>query len=188
MIFRKSIFLSAIFLSLSGGVLLAADSTMGVVNFTSCITDSKYGKQEQQQMEKIAQNMNSLIEETEKELKGINEKFEDQDYMDGLSPEAEQEMKMKNQALNEDLMKYHNQRYQAMQQAEYFFVHKINAAVSAASEVVAKDKHLDLIIRKEVAFFVDPKMDITKLVVDQMDKNYEQDLKQQKETKETPKK
>lgn len=181
--FRKNLFLSALFLSLVGGAAYAAESSIGLVNFMSCIMDSKYGKQEQQQMEKIAQNLNSLIEETEKELKSLSEKFEDKDYMDGLSPEAENEMKMKNQTLNEDLMKYHNQRYQAMQQAENFFIHRLTTAVSTASETVAANKKFDLILRKDLAFYADPKMDVTKLVIEQMDKNYDEDQKKQKEPK-----
>ena len=189
MMYRKFIFLTSIFLVLTGGSITAAEISIGVVNFASCITDSNYGKHEQQQMEKISQQFTSLMEETEKEMKAIGEKFEDQDYMDGLSPEAEQEMKMKQQALNEDLMKYNNQRYQILQQAEYFFMQKISTAISAAAETIAKNKNLEFIMRKDIAFFSDPNMDITKLVIEEMDKNFDEDLKKKdKEQKEKDKK
>nr|NGX64062.1 hypothetical protein [Candidatus Anoxychlamydiales bacterium] len=74
---------------------LDAKSVIGVVNFMDCITQSKYGKNEQEQLENIKNQWSALIEETEKELTELNAKFEDNDYLDGLSPEAEEELKMK---------------------------------------------------------------------------------------------
>ena len=44
---------------------------IGIVNFMTCITDSKYGKNEQEQLENIKKQWTSLIEETEKELNEI---------------------------------------------------------------------------------------------------------------------
>ncbi|MFA6502608.1 MAG: OmpH family outer membrane protein, partial [Parachlamydiales bacterium] len=89
----------------------------GTVNFMTVITDSKYGKSEQEQLENIKKQWTKLIEETDKELQDVSTKLEDQDYLDGLSPEAEDELKAKKQNLLQDISKYQNQLYQILNQA-----------------------------------------------------------------------
>lgn len=184
MMLRTFFFLITTTVGFLGASLYAAEPatpSTAVVNFSTCITDSKYGKYEQEQMEKIRQQWSSLMEETDKELKALSEKFEDQDYMDGLSPEAEQEMKMKQKALSEDMMKYQSQLYQVMQQANYFFMQKIAMYISKASEGIAKEKNYSLILNREIAFYADPNMDVTKIVIHEMDKNFEEDMKKRQE-------
>ena len=115
----KSIFITAGFLiAMQFPAFSLEKSLVGVVNFMTCITDSKYGKSEQEQLENIKKQWSSIIDETEKEMKDLNSKFNDQEYMDSLSPEAEEEMKMKQKTLSEDMMKYQNQLYQILNQAE----------------------------------------------------------------------
>ena len=148
-------------------------SASAVVNFSQCITDSKYGKYEQEQLEKIKGQWSTLIEGTEKELKELSEKFEDQDYLDGLSPEAEEEMKTKYRSLNEDMNKYQNQLYQVLNQANYFFIQKMSNNISQAAEMVAKEKKLDVVLNKEACFYCNPDMEVTSLVISEMDKTFE---------------
>ncbi len=148
---------------------------IGIVNFMTCITDSKYGKNEQEQLENIKKQWSSLIEETEKELNEITSKFDDQDYLDSLSPEAEEQLKVKQQTLNQDLMKYQNQLYQILNQANYFFIQKMSNNISKASEVIAQDKKLDIVLNKEACFYNNPKIDITDLVIKEMDKNFDKE-------------
>ncbi len=169
-------------LGLTSGSISAVEASnlVGVVNFSTCITDSKYGKNEQTQLENIKSQWSSLIEETEKELKSVAAKFEDQEYLDGLSPEAEEELKVKYKALNEDMAKYQNQLYQVLNQANYFFYQKMASYISKASEQVAQKKNLEYILNKEACFFNNPEMDVTKLVIVEMDKNFEKDLKNKK--------
>ena len=47
----------------------AENPLIGVVNFATCITDSKAGKKEQENMESMRKQMSTLIEDTEKELR-----------------------------------------------------------------------------------------------------------------------
>lgn len=163
-------------LTFAGGELLAAGSS-GIVNFSTCVAESKYGKHEQEQLENIRKQWSSLIEETEKELKDLSAKFEDKDYMDGLSPEAETEMKTKYQTLSEDLNKYQNQLYQVLQQANYFFIQRMASAIAKASQTIAEQKSMDTVLNKEACFFHKSDMDITTLVIKEMDKNFEADAK-----------
>jgi outer membrane protein len=148
---------------------------IGIVNFMTCITDSKYGKNEQEQLESIKKQWTSLIEETEKELTEVNSKFDDQDYLDSLSPEAEEQLKIKQQTLQQDLGKYQNQLYQILNQANYFFIQKMSNNISKASETIASEKRLDIVLNKEACFYNNPKIDITALVIKEMDKNFEKE-------------
>ena len=182
----KRFILSLIVLLICSSSLFAIESksVIGVVNFMTCLTDSKYGKNEQEQLENIKKQWSSLIEETEKELGDVSTKFEDQDYLDGLSPEAEEELKMKQSALNQDLAKYQNQLYQILNQANYFFIQKMSSNISKASESIAENKKLDLVLNKEACFYNNPKIDITELVIKQMDRNFDKEtVKNEEATK-----
>jgi outer membrane protein len=129
----------------------------------------------------VRKQWDSLIEETEKELKNIAAKFEDQEYLDGLSPEAEQELKIKYKTLNEDLAKYQGQLYQIMNQANMFFYQKLSSLVAKASEKIANDKKLTIVLNKEICFYHEPSMDITSLVISEMNKNFESEMKSKPE-------
>lgn len=166
----------------TAGNLSAFDSKtiVGVVNFSSCLTESKYGKQEQQNLENIRKQMVSIIEETEKELKDLSTKLDDQEFLDGLSPKAEEELKIKYQTLNEDLMRYQNQYYQVLNQANYQIIQKLSTNIAKASEKIAKQKNLSVVMNKEACFYYKPDLEITNLVIQEMDKSYEIDLKNKK--------
>ena len=174
---KKLILLVALSLSLVGTKLIAIEPIMGVVNFVTCVTDSKYGKYEQSQLENIRGQWTSLIEDTEKELKELSSKFEDQDYLDSLSPEAEVELKIKYKTLNDDMGKYQGQLYQVLNQANYFFVQKMTQSIAKASEEVAKSKKLDMVINKEACFYNKPNLEVTDLVIKEMDKNFDKEEK-----------
>ena len=168
-------------LSLVAGTAVAQDNPfLGVVNFSSCITDSKYGKKEQENLENLRKQMASLIENTEKELKEIATKFEDTEYLDSLSPKAEEELKVKFQTLQEDLGRYQNQFYQVLNHANYQMVQKLSASISSAAEKVAKSKKLDYVINKEACFYIRPDLDVTPFVINEMDKTFELDTKAKK--------
>lgn len=168
---RKSIFILALALSFcaAGFSSNEAKSSVGVVNFSSCVSDSKLGKQEQSSFESLKGQMTSLIEDTEKQLNEIAAKFNDAEYMDGLSPEGEEEMKVKFRALNEEMNRYQNQYYQVLQQANMKMIQTIGAGIQAASEKVAKDKKLNMVMSKEACFFAAPTLDVTNSVIAEMD-------------------
>ncbi|NGX28641.1 MAG: hypothetical protein K940chlam1_00825 [Candidatus Anoxychlamydiales bacterium] len=154
---------------------IESKAMIGIVNFMTCITESKYGKNEQEQLENIKKQWSTLIEETEKEIGELNSKMEDQDYLDGLSPEAEEDLKMKQSAMYQDLAKYQNQLYQILNQANYFLIQKMSTNISKASEAIAQNRRLDIVLNKEACFYNNPKIDITEQVIHEMDKNYEKE-------------
>lgn len=182
---RKFSFIIAAVIGLCGQQLSAVDySKIGVVNFADCVTTSKYGKQEQENLENLRKQMTSMIQDTENELKDISAKFEDSEYVDGLSPKAEEELKQKYQTLNQDLARFQNQYYQVLQQANYQVIQKISESIAKASESVANKKKLGIVMNKEACFYHKPTLEVTSLVISEMDKNYEFDAKQKAENNE----
>jgi len=184
----RNLFLSAATIfGLAASSVSAADVPLiGIVNFSTCISNSKVGKKEQENMESIRKQMSSLVEETEKELREIAGKFEDTEYLDSLSPKAEEDLKTRFQALQEDLGRYQNQFYQVLQHANYQMVQKVSQSISRASEKIAKDKKLEYVINKEACFYMSPDLDVTNLVVSEMDKTFDIESKKLSENDEVP--
>ncbi len=182
---RKFLLSAASAVLLAAGTVVADEpSLIGVVNFTSCITDSKLGKKEQENMENIRKQLSSLMEDTEKEMREIASKFEDAEYLDSLSPKAEEELKVKFQTLQEDLGRYQNQFYQVLNHANYQMIQKMNGNIAKASEKIAKQKKLDYVMNKEACFFIRPDLDVTTLVISEMDKTYDLESAQAKKISE----
>ena len=161
-------------LSLSAGAFAASDMPpVGVVNFATCIADSKCGKQEQASFEALKKQMTTLLEDTEKQLRDISTKLNDADHMDGLSPEGEAELKGKFQALSEEMGRYQNQYYQVLNQANMKLFQVVSSNINTASEKVAKDKKLALVINKEACPFYTNSLDVTPEIINEMDKSFE---------------
>lgn len=147
--------------------------TFGVVNFNQCVSDSKIGKHEQANFESIKKQMTVLIEETEKEINEINLKFNDPEYMDGLSPEAEDQLKTKFRLLNEEMSRHQNDYYQKLNQANMRILQSLGIIIQQAAERVAAEKHLTGVINKDAFFFYMPTLDVTNLVIVEMDKTFD---------------
>lgn len=156
--------------------------SVGVVNFVTCASNSKLGKQEQAAFEALKKQMTSLLEETEKQINELATKFNDPEFLDSLSPEAEEEFKNKFRSLNEDMNRYQNQYYQVLQQSNMKVMQTLGNSVNVASEKVAKDKKLSLIVSKDSCFFAATALDITDLIVVEMDKIFDQQAKQSPST------
>ena len=166
---------SALFSSLFlAGSALAADSgVIGVVNFASCVTESKAGKQEEENVQNMRKQMAAMAEATEKELKELTAKLDDTEFVDSLSPKAEEEMRLKVQTLQDDMGRYQNQFYQFFQQAQYQMYQKMSNNIAKASEKIAKERKLDYVINKEACFYIRTDLDVTREVIAIMDKDFD---------------
>jgi outer membrane protein len=172
---------AAVALGLMASSAVADESpVIGVVNFATCITESKAGKKEQENMESMRKQMSALIEDTEKELREIAAKFEDSEYLDSLSPKAEEDLKVRFQTLQEDLSRYQNQFYQVLNHANYQMIQKMSTTIAKAAEKVAGQRKLDYVMNKEACFYIRSDLDVTTVVINEMDKNYELEMKAQK--------
>ncbi len=175
-------FFSALFLA--SGLMTAAVAAepapnYGVVNFGTCVSDSKLGKQEQASFETLKKQMTTLLEDTEKQLNELSAKFNDPEFLDGLSPEAEEELKTKFRTLNEELGRYQNQYYQVMNQANMRIMQTMQVNINTAAEKVAKDKKLTMVVNKDACFYFTPGLDVTTLVIAELDKTFAEELKKQ---------
>lgn len=160
-------------LALCVGKLTAADLNVGFVNFKTCVEKSKHGQQERNAFEAMKKQMTEALEKTDKELEEIAKKLEDQDYVDGLSPAAEAELKQKFQGLSQDFARYQNQYYQLLNQANYKMLQTMHDEVSSAAEHVREIKKLSLILNEDSTFAFAPSLDFTDEVVKEMDKQFE---------------
>ncbi|MFV0339272.1 MAG: OmpH family outer membrane protein [Parachlamydiaceae bacterium] len=153
----------------------AAEATkIGTVNFKLCVEESKLGKQEQASFETMKKQMENVVEEKEKVLNDLATKLNDPDQLDLMSPEAETDLKRKFRALSQELSQLQNQYYQTLQQANIKIVQSLSDAVTKASEKVAKDLKLDLVINDETCFFASPALDISSKVVVEMNRSDDQ--------------
>ena len=175
-------------LLLSSAAFSAEAQNLGVVNFGTCVSDSKLGQQEQASFETLKKQMTMTMEETEKQLTDLTAKFNDPDYLDGLSPEAEEDLKTKFRTLNEDLNRYQNQYYQVMNQANMRIVQTLSTSINNASEKVAKEKKFNMVLNKDACFYYVPSLDVTTQVIAQMDKDFKPEGKKTPPTAEPTKK
>jgi outer membrane protein len=175
-------FFSALFLAsglMTAAVAAESAPNYGVVNFGTCVSDSKLGKHEQASFETLKKQMTTLLEDTEKQLNELSAKFNDPEFLDGLSPEAEEELKTKFRTLNEELGRYQNQYYQVMNQANMRIMQTLQVSINTAAEKVAKEKKLTMVVNKDACFYFTPGLDVTTLVIGEMDKIFAEEVKKQ---------
>src|SRR3569832_1879023 len=151
---KKLFILAAV--SLASLQLCAAEQQVGIVNFGSCIQESKLGKQEQNALESMRKQFVTLIEDTDKQLREMLDKLQDKDYLDGLSKEAEEQMKKKLGQLSEEMNRYQQQYYQFMQQSQHKNIQTVVGGINNAAEQIASAKGYNIILNKEMCFFYNP--------------------------------
>lgn len=156
---------------------------IGVVNFKLAVEESKAGKQEQSNFENLKKQMESVLEEKEKGLNELAAKFNDPDYVDSLSAEAENELKHKFRVMNQDITQIQSQYYQTLNQANMKILQKLNDLVADAATKVAKEKGYDLVVNDESVYFSQSILDITKPVIERMNIDF---VKDQSDSKNNP--
>jgi len=164
---------------LAGLQLCAAEQKVGIVNMENVFMETKLGKQEQASFETMRKQFSSLLEDTDKQLRDLHEKLSDKDTLDGLSPEAEAEMKNKFAQLNEEMNRYQQQYSQFLQQGQQRLVQSIFGGITQASEKIAAAKGYTMILNKQACFYSAPTLDVTTDMIKEMDKNFEDEAKKQ---------
>jgi Outer membrane protein len=152
--------------------LSAKELKVGIVNFKECVENSKLGKQEQGNFEALKKQMESVLEEKEKQLNDLATKLNDNDYLDSISADAETELKRKARAIQGDLQQHQQQFYQALQQANFKVVQQLTDAIGKASKKLASNQSFDMILNEEVAFFANAALNVSKDVVKEMDTDF----------------
>jgi outer membrane protein len=149
---------------------------IAIVNFKHCLENSKLGRQEQSRFDEIKKQMETQLEDKEKQLNDLAPKFKD-DYLDTLTPEAEAELKNKAKTINQEFYQLQNQYGQLMNQAQFQIVQKLTDWIAQASSKIAKQKSIDIILNEEACFSVSPNYDISKDVVKELDTMLSKDEK-----------
>lgn len=148
-------------------------ASIGVVDFAKCIMDSKPGKKEQENYETLKVRMQKAVEDLDAQMSETATKLQDKDLLDSLSPEAEQELRVKFQTLGEEMQRYQGQFYQVMQQANMKLMQTMHDLIEKAADDVAKSNKLTLIINKDAAFHYSPSLEITDKIISSLDKKFE---------------
>jgi outer membrane protein len=157
---------------------------IGVVNFQSCAQESKVGKKEQENMENMKAQMQKQIQDIDTQLQESSKKYQDPEYVDSVSPEEEKSLKEKIQTLNNELMKLQNQFYQVLQQANMNLHQAVSTLIQEASSQVSKARKFSLIMPKEATFASEGSLDVTQVVIEEMDKIFESQQKSQNQKNE----
>lgn len=164
---------------LAGLQLCATEQKVGIVNMENVFMETKLGKQEQASFETMRKQFASLLEDTEKQLRDLNDQLSDKDTLDGLSPESEAEMKSKFAQLSEEMNRYQQQYYQFMQQGQHKIMQAVFGGITQASEKLAAAKGYTMILNKQACFYSAPTLDVTTDMIKEMDKNFEEEAKKQ---------
>lgn len=159
---------------------------IGIVSFKTCVEQSKLGKLEQANFEALKKQMESVLSEKEKTMNDMASKFNDADYLDSLSPEAETELKRKFRGLNQEISQQQNQYMQTLQQTNFKVVQKLQEQVTKAAEIVAKNEKLDLVLNDEGSFYNSASLNISNKIIVLMDKEFDNNPPESNKNQSTP--
>lgn len=155
----------------------AATPKIAIVDFKRCVESSKLGKQQQASFQGLKDQMEALLEEKEKSLHEINNKLNDPDYIDGLTAEAENELKYKYRSLVQDYTQSQQQCMQGLQQANAKILQLVAEEVGKASKEYAETSGFDAILSNDSSFYCKDCFDVSEAVIGKMNENFERDLK-----------
>lgn len=159
---------------------------IAVVNFKTCVEKSKLGQKEQSNFDAMKKQMETVLMEKEKSLTDIASKFNDIDYLDSLSPEAEKKLKDEFRTKNQEFNQQQNQFYQALSQTNVKIIQKLTEAITKVSEEVAKKNQIDIVLNEDSSFYISSKLDISQQVIAALDEAFEKDNKDAKAASPTP--
>lgn len=162
--------------------LMADQTSIRTINFKRVAEQSKLGKQEQTSFEALKKQMDSILSDREKVLNDLAAKFEDADYLDSLSPEAETDLKRKFRSLNQEYSTLQQQYLQTLQQTNMKVVQKLSEEVAKAATTVAGNLKVDLILNDEVAFFTSSNLDVSDNVIKVLDQTYDSQTEHKSES------
>lgn len=159
-------------------------SKVSVLNTRRCLEESKMSKQERIILEKMKNQMESVLKDKEKAIQSIENKLRDEDYMDSISDEAERELRHKKKILIEEGVELNRQFSDNLEMTNMKIMQTIIEAINKASKEVVQDlansgQIVDLILTSEACTYFNPTLDITDLVLIKMDSIYEAEQKEQ---------
>jgi outer membrane protein len=152
------------------------DLKIGVVDFRTCIEKSYLGQAEQQKLEAMRNEMVISLESKEKQLTAVLDKLKKPEYLDTLSPKAEEDLQKEYAALSEEIQVYQNQAYQALNQAQMKMFQSINEQIAKSAEYLAREHHLDLVLNQETCFYFKRPLEMTQLVIQELNRHFQPEV------------
>lgn len=148
---------------------------IGVVDFRACLEKSYLGQQEQMNLDAMRNEMVSTLESKEKALNEVVEKLKNPELLDSLSPQAEEELQQKAAKLSEEMQMLQNQAYQALNQAQMKMLQTVQEQISKSAEFLAREHSLDVIVNQESCFYYKRPLDLTQLVIQELNRHFHPD-------------
>lgn len=148
----------------------AASTKIGVVDFRRCLEESKLGQQERDALLALRKQLAGQVEAAERAFSDLAKEFRNPEHLESLSSEAEEDLRMRYEMLSQEIVQKQNQFYEQMGQAEMRVMQDLTVQITRASQIVAKEKELDYILREEALFYFIPDSDFTKEVITEIDK------------------
>ncbi|MCH9612507.1 MAG: hypothetical protein S4CHLAM102_09980 [Chlamydiia bacterium] len=149
--------------------------SIAFVDFHSCVVESKYGIQQQKLFTHVEEQTQKYMVEIEMQLQDTIANLQDSDYVDALTPEAEEKLNAKAEKLTDDLMRQEDLLYQTRQIAQSTISQKMQQLINVAAKEVAKTEHIDIILGNQLAYAFPSSLDITSKVIAQLNKDFDED-------------
>jgi outer membrane protein len=153
----------------------------GIVNAKRCLEESKLGKQERANIEKMKQQMQSVLQEKERILDEVESKLDDEDYMDSVSDETASELKRKKREMRAEGMKLQSEYMRTLEQAYAKMIENLIDVINKASTQLAKDpangQLIDAIFTNEACTFYSPRLDVSDQIIAKMNAIYDGEQK-----------
>lgn len=165
---------------------VATSTKVGVVMIRACFEQSKQGHKARDTLENMNKQLTTALEEIDRQIEEISAQLDDEASKDALTPEAEKQLQDKFESLSQEREMKRMQFGQQMNQSQMMIMQKIYDHVSRASEKVAKEMGLELVVQEDSALYFAPALDITQTVLQTMDKMFDEEAAADA-TKEAPK-
>lgn len=165
-----------------------SSSKVGVVMIRACFDQSKAGHNARDTLENMNKQMTAALEEIDRQIEEISSQLDDENNRDSMTPEAEKQLQDKFESLSQERELKRMQFSQQMNQSQMMIMQKIYDHVTRASEKVAKEMDLDLIVQEDSTLYFAAGLDVTKPVLQAMDKLSEEEAAAVEAAKETMKK
>ena len=154
----------------------AEEMRIGVVDFRTCLEKSYIGQAEQQKLEAMRNEMVNSLEGKEKLLTEVMDKLKKPEYLDTLSPQAEEELQKQYASLSEEIQMYQNQAYQALNQAQMKMFQSVSEQVAKSAEYLARENNLDIVLNQESCFYFKRPLEMTQIVVQELNRHFQPEL------------
>lgn len=149
-----------------------AQSEIGVVNLQRCLEESLLGKKEQEELDRIKKRFSKSIGKLEEELKSMYSKLQDEEYMEGLSQTASDELRKDFEEKTGEYQVLMSQYQQELNQRHVKRLQKVFDEVKKASQIVRQKKNLSVILNEEVVLAA-PNVDQTEAIIKILDESFE---------------